>query len=158
MSAKIIQIAQLQQQYSGSYAFTTTHEPDPDFRKFLARQLREVAPGLDERIPAEAQPLDISLGDVVAGLSAVTVRETLLIDMLWVGGPLRGRGIGRRLMQMAEEAATERGCTRVRVRATANVAFFVGMYFTISGTVQALPFRKGDAPAHAVYWMEKKLT
>ncbi|MFW5691683.1 MAG: GNAT family N-acetyltransferase [Chloroflexota bacterium] len=164
MSAKIIQIAQLQAAYSGSYSFTVTHEPDPDYRKYLARQLRDVLPQVEDRLPADAIPLDISLddleGDVVAGLSAVTHHETLYIDMLWVGEPLRGQGIGRRLMQMAEEQAMDRGCTLARVRVTSAVAFYVGMNYAIAGTVQTVPFRAGGgAPAQAqsIYYLTKTI-
>jgi len=162
MSAKLISIAQLQAQYSGSYAFNVTHEPDPDYRKFLARQI-----GLshhEETFPVGAQPLDISLddveGDVVAGVSGFTLNATLTVDMLWVGQPIREQGIGRRLMQMVEEAACERGCKRARVRTPHEVAFFVGMGYQLSGTVQTLPFRNlaasvsAQAP-QAIYWLEK---
>ncbi len=158
MSAKLISIAQLQAQYSGSYAFNITQEPDPDYRKFLARQI-----GLthhEETFPAGAQPLDISLddveGDVVAGVSGFTLNGTLTIDMLWVGKPLREQGIGRRLMQMVEETAPERGCKRVRVRTPHEVAFFVGIGYQLSGTVQTLPFRK-TSTAQAIYWLEKPI-
>jgi GNAT superfamily N-acetyltransferase len=166
MSAKIIAIAQLQQRYSGSYEFTITHEPDPDFRKYLARQLRDVLPAINDPHPVDAQSLDISLddleGDVVAGVSAVTARDTLVVDLLWVGEPLRGQGIGRRLMQMVEEAAYERGCTRSRVRVTSDVAFFVGLGYDITGTVQTLPFASAipgqAAPMQSIYWLAKDIS
>lgn len=166
MSAKIIAIAQLQQRYSGSYEFTITHEPDPDYRKYLARQLRDVLPHAVDPLPADAAPLDISLddleGDVVAGVSAVTSRETLLVDLLWVGEPLRGQGIGSRLMQMAEEEAFKRGCTRARIRVAQGVAFFVGMGYAITGTVQTLPFATATpgmvAPAQSIYWLTKDIS
>lgn len=162
MGAKIIEIAQLQQRYSGSYAFTVTDEPDLDYRKYLSRKLRDVISHVDYSQPAGSVPLDISLddleGDVVAGISAVTYRATLVIDMLWVDEPLRGRGMGHRLLQMAEYDAVKRGCRRAWVRTTASVAFFVGLGYTISGTVQTIPFREGDASARAVYWLAKDLT
>jgi GNAT superfamily N-acetyltransferase len=160
MSAKIIPIQQLQQRYSGSYQFTITHQPEVDYRKYLARQLRGAIITTDEIIPSEATALDISLddveGDVVAGLSAWTQHDSLTIDMLWVGEPLRGQGLGHRLLQMAEEIAIKRKCCRARIQITQHVAYFVGMGFHITGTVQALD-PKGSAPAYAVYWLEKQL-
>ncbi len=164
MSAKIIPMLQVQQRYSGSYEFNVTHTPDPDYRKYLARQLRGRLPAaIDETLPTEASALDISLddmeGDVVAGLAAWTSRESMTVDMLWVGEPLRGQGIGRRLLQMAEEAAIKRGCIRARLSVTCDIAYFVGAGYRIVGTVQALDFRKNAAntTAQAVYWLEKEL-
>lgn len=157
MSAKIVGIAELQARYSGSYQFNMTDDPDPDYRKYLARQLRDVVPHI-ERPPANAQPLDISLddieGDVVAGLSAWIAGDHLVIDMLWVGEPLRGRGIGRRLLQMAEESAMARGCAGARVRTMKQVAYFVGAGYAITGTVQAVDFRAGQS-APAICWLTK---
>lgn len=162
MNAKIIPIAQLQQRYSGSYSFTTTETPDPDYRKYLARQLRPVLPQGIEAAPPDATPLDISLddleGDVVAGIAALMIGSLLRIDLLWVGEPLRGGGIGSRLMLMAEEHAIERGCTQARLRTSVGVPFFVGRGYSISGVVQQLPFKPEMPPAHAVYWMTKDLS
>jgi GNAT superfamily N-acetyltransferase len=150
--------------YSGSYEFTITNEPDADYRKYLARKLCDVLPTSVFPHPADAMPVDISLddleGDVVAGISAVTRRGTLTIDMLWVDEPLRGQGIGRRLMQMAEEVAIERGCTQARISVTGGVEFYVGMGYSISGTVQQVTptadaFREGRTVA--VYWLCKEL-
>lgn len=160
MGAKIIPIQQLQQRYSGSYQFTITHQPEIDYRKYLARQLRGAIIPTDEVIPAEAVALDISLddleGDVVAGLSAWTQHDNLVIDMLWVGEPLRGQGLGHRLLQMAEEIASQRECSRCRIRVTHHIAYFVGMGYRITGTVQALD-TNGHVPSYAVYWLEKTL-
>src|SRR5690606_38292181 len=105
--------------------------------------------------------LDDMEGDVVAGICAVTLREALLIDMLWVGEPLRGKGIGRRFLQMIEEEAAKRGAVRARVRVlTSSVAFFVGAGYRIAGTVQTLPFKANTTgspvtSATSVHWLEK---
>lgn len=159
MSHKILQLAHYAQQYSGSYEFTITHEPDTDFRKYLSRQVAELLPPTTEQHPAAAQSLDISLddleGDVVAGLSAMTHHITLAIDLLWVGEPLRSQGIGTRLIQMAEELARERKCQIARVSVTGNVPFFVGRGYELSGTVQQVDFRAGCSKA--VYWLTKEL-
>jgi len=159
MSNKILQLAQHQQRYSGSYQFTITHELDADFRKYLTRKLADLIPPTVDQHPAEAQPLDISLddieGDVVAGLSAFTCGTTLAIDLLWVDEPLRSSGIGRRLMQMAEEFARERGCERARISVTNGLPFFVDMGYTLTGTVQQVDFNAGST--RAIYWLTKEL-
>jgi len=167
MPTNVIQLFE-REQYSGSYEFTITHEPDEDFRKYLARKLADVLPATTPRHSADAAPLDISLddieGDVVAGLSAVTVRNGLHIDMLWVDEPLRHNGIGHRLMQMAEEIAIRRGCTRASITVTGGVEFYVGQGYMLTGTVQPLPALVGDgkviafAPRQAVYTLMKDLT
>jgi GNAT superfamily N-acetyltransferase len=155
----MLYLAQYQQDYSGIYQFTITHEEDANFRKYLMRKLAALIPPVTEKHPADAQPLDISLddveGDVVAGLSAFTARGTLHIDLLWVDDPMRGNGIGYRLVQMAEEQARERGCCKARISVTNGVALFVGMGYELSGTVQQVDFAAGNT--RAVYWLEKAL-
>ena len=159
MSNKILQLAQYHQTYSGSYQFNVTEELDAHFRKYLSRKLRDLLPPTVEQHPADAMPLDISLddieGDVVAGISAVTCKHTLSIDLLWVDEPLRDNGIGRRLMQMAEEKGRERGCTQARLSVTGGVAFFIGLGYDLSGTVQQVDFSAGTTKA--VYWLTKDL-
>lgn len=159
MSNKILQLAHYRQSYSGSYEFTITHEPDEDYRRYLSRQIAEALPPYIQQHPADARPLDISLddleGDVVAGVSAVTYGSTLAIDMVWVGEPLRGQGIGARLVQMAEEIARERGCEIARVSVTGDLPFFIERGYELSGTVQQVDFRAGSSKA--VYWLTKGL-
>ena len=143
--------------YSGVYQFTTTREPDEDYRKYLARKLRDVLPVAPENHTSESFPVDISMddveGDVVAGISAVIDREVLVIDLLWVDEPLRDQGVGRRLTQMAEDVA--------RARVTAGIPFFVGQGYAITGTIQELPspqaIRAGKVTGQAVYWLSKEL-
>ena len=47
---------------------------------------------------------------IVAGLAGETYSGWLFIRYLWVSETLRGRGIGRELMEAAEARALERGC------------------------------------------------
>lgn len=162
MPAQIVNIAELQERYSGTYEFNTTTDPDPDYRKYLSRRIGAALPTGTGQHPTDAKPLDISLddveGDVVAGASAVTYRGVLALDMLWVDEPLRDQGIGRRLVQMVEEAARARFCTQARVAVTpASVAFFVGMGYTISGVVQQLTLDRSGPARQSVYWLNKPL-
>ena len=140
MPNNILYLVDPERSESGNYAFTITTEPDADYYKYLARKLRGHLPAVPERRPADARPMDISLddieGDVMGGLAAVMARGTLHIDMLWVDDSLRRYGLGRRLVQMAEELAAERGCRRVRVRLTDGVAFFMGLDYTVTGEVR----------------------
>lgn len=60
-----------------------------------------------------SQSLDVFIrdtkGQLVGGLTAATYWECLSIDDLWVDESFRGQGLGRELMQIAEEEALRRG-------------------------------------------------
>ncbi len=49
-------------------------------------------------------------GKIVAGLYGKTFWDWLYVDTLWVHPDLRGQGVGRALMAIAEEEARRRGC------------------------------------------------
>lgn len=156
----IIQIAQLQAHYSGTYEFTVTDTLDDQFYKYLARKLRDVVSVAPEHRHADVFPIDISLddfeGDVVAGLAAFIHQDVLTIDLLWVGDQLRGKGIGNRIVQMAEEIAIQRGAQKARIRcAKENISFFVGLGYTITGMMQQLPVNGQVASAQGIYWLTK---
>ncbi|PJF29842.1 MAG: hypothetical protein CUN52_06285 [Phototrophicales bacterium] len=156
----IIQIAQLQARYSGTYEFTVTDTLDDQFYKYLARKLRDVVSFAPEHRHADVFPIDISLddfeGDVVAGLAAFIHQDVLTIDLLWVGDKLRGKGIGKRMVQMAEEIAIQRGSQKARIRcAKENISFFVGLGYTITGMMQQLPVNGQVASAQGIYWLTK---
>jgi GNAT superfamily N-acetyltransferase len=65
----------------------------------------------------EYSPVNLFLRDagdeVVGGLLAGIWGGVLVVRILWVSEALRGRGFGRRLMEMAERRAVERGCRHV---------------------------------------------
>lgn len=52
-------------------------------------------------------------GEIVAGLSASSSYNWLLIKVLWVREANRGVGIGKQLLQRAEQRASELGCHAV---------------------------------------------
>ena len=64
--------------------------------------------------PRDARALYLSVrGDnhaIVGGLYGLTMWRWLMIDGLWVAEGLRGRGLGGRVLAMAEALAFERGC------------------------------------------------
>lgn len=127
------------------YAFTVTSDPDGDFVKYLQRRLRPYT-AVPARIPPPGHmrvtPLDISYddpeGDVVAGLSALMWHNQLYIDMLWVESDLRGRGIGQRLVHMAEAEAARRGCTQARAVAGTAGEFYQKLGYVACGRLQDL--------------------
>jgi GNAT superfamily N-acetyltransferase len=164
MPTNILYLGYAEQQYSGSYAFIVTTELDADYRKYLLRKLNEYLPPMMIQHPPDAQLLDISMddveGDVVAGISAATYRGTLYLDMLWVDEPMRGQGIGHRLVQMAEEQARERQCVRARVQVATPgaAAYFAGLGYAVNGAAQLMPAERHHPTQHAVYWLVKELS
>ena len=67
----------------------------------------------------EYSPVNLFLRDagdeVMGGLLAAVWGGVLFIRILWVSEALRGRGFGRRLMEMADRRAMERGCRHIFV-------------------------------------------
>jgi GNAT superfamily N-acetyltransferase len=65
--------------------------------------------------PADHRPLAAFARDrdgrLVGGLVGETGRGILHVDMLWVEGAERGRGLGSRLLLAAEAEAAARGCS-----------------------------------------------
>jgi ribosomal protein S18 acetylase RimI-like enzyme len=81
--------------YEGFKAFNRQHTP-ADHRHFIFTAQTET-------------------GRVVGGIDGVSFWGRLHVDNLYVDGDWRGQGIGRRLMEMAEALARDRGCRGVNV-------------------------------------------
>ncbi len=138
------------------FTFTITGEPDTNYRIYLARKVREQHTNFVYAAHnPEAQSLDISLddteGDVMAGIAAVTVRNTLYIDMLWVHMTLQRRGIGKRLINMAENIALERGCVHARICIAHDVDYYLKTGYQVCGRLQQFPH------GETIYWLYKDL-
>lgn len=89
-------------------AKTEVHAFHEDFRAFN----RQYCPG-------DQQPFVFTVktvaGAVVGGIDGVSFWGRLHVENLHVEEKLRGRGLGRRLMEMAETLARERGCLGMTV-------------------------------------------
>jgi GNAT superfamily N-acetyltransferase len=79
-----------------------------------------VRQGIREADPADVGsrdwvPVTLALedddGTVIGGDYGATMWQWLMIDGLWVATEHRGKGLGQRLLEAAEELAVERGCT-----------------------------------------------
>jgi len=169
--ASVNKILQLGYEFrpSGTYQFTTTHEYDELYRRYLARRADFNLPAMPEMTHPDALPVDISMddieGDVVAGLAGAIHNNVLLIDLVWVDCEIDENGIDRRLIQMAEEVAIKRDAhvSRVRVGTTQAVAFYIELGYEITGTVQNVPknvvnlFGSPQPAGLSLYWLAKDL-
>jgi GNAT superfamily N-acetyltransferase len=68
--------------------------------------------GIHDGIALNASVND-DAGRLVAGLSGHTWGRCCTIVLLWVDASIRGSGVGRALMQAAEEEALRRGCRQM---------------------------------------------
>ena len=117
---------------------------------------------LDETTASVAGPSSLSMlvvllqdpsGAVVGGLWARTVYSWLVIEMMFVPEPLRGRGVGSRLVATAEAAAVQRGCIRAQVSSFEfqASAFYQRLGYTVFAVQQDMP------PGHRTHFLEKHL-
>ncbi|NRA83298.1 MAG: GNAT family N-acetyltransferase [Gammaproteobacteria bacterium] len=89
-------------------------QPEPQLADFLLQKIVEFNWQhweVSERLPLAAQLKD-QQGNVIAGASARTFGDWLLIDTLWVSEQLRGQNIGSQILAQIETAAIARGCNK----------------------------------------------
>jgi ribosomal protein S18 acetylase RimI-like enzyme len=93
-------------------------------------------------------------GKLVGGVSGETLQSWLTINVIYVMEIVSRRGLGRRLMTMAEEEAVKRGC---------RIAFVDTMDFLAPGFFQKLGYQKvgevadWDSQGHARLLFTKHL-
>jgi GNAT superfamily N-acetyltransferase len=80
-------------------------------------------------------------GAVIGGLIGLTYWNWLYIDRLWVDIKHRGKGIGTKILETAEQEARLRGCIGIHLDAHdfQNAAFYERKSFKIQGEIKDLP-------------------
>lgn len=105
---------------------------------------------------AQAQALTViakdAAGEVVAGVAGRTIYQHFLIEVVWVAAAYRRTGLGRRLMQRAEQIARQRQCVAAQVDTLSfqGPAFYASLGFEIVGEIDNFP------TGHKRYFLLKK--
>ncbi|QYJ91906.1 GNAT family N-acetyltransferase [Shewanella halotolerans] len=89
-----------------------THDDSGEFADRVKQKIAEFnwqRWEVSERLPLGLK-LENEAGEMIAGLSARTFGNWLMIDNFWVSESLRGQQIGSQMLQEAERIARERGC------------------------------------------------
>ena len=94
-----------------------------------------------------------SKGEVVGGLLGHTRWRWLYVAKLWVDESVRGKGVGSRLLQAAEELARSRGCTNVSLDTFDFQArpFYEKLGYQLFGTLEGYP------PGSRQFYLRKHL-
>jgi GNAT superfamily N-acetyltransferase len=108
--------------------------------------------------PAEVQSLSVVIEDPVTGAPAGgllgrTFWRWLYVEMLFVPEALRGRGLARAVLALAEAEALRRGCvgSLIDTFSPVNVAIYGRLGYVTCGTVPDFP------PGHVRTFMRKPL-
>lgn len=103
------------------------------------------------------QPLHLIVRDdsglVIGGLLGDTYWGWLAINIFWLRDDLRGRGLGSRLLRMAEDEALRRSCKHAHLDTLSFQAldFYRKRGYTVFGQLDGLP------PGHTRYYLRKTL-
>ena len=94
------------------YDLTQTDVDDPEIERAISAPLVEY--NNSKAGPGNGRPLVIAIrdasGTVIGGLCGNTSRRWLFTHLLLVPETLRGQGLGKKIMNMAEDEAVSRGC------------------------------------------------
>lgn len=143
-----------------NFNIVLSREADAEFEEFVHQQIREFNNVHSEHHRRARKggitPLNIVVrtadAQIVGGLAASTYWQWLDIDNFWLCEDLRGQGLGRKVLEMAEAEAIKRGCLRVQLSTFSFQArdFYEKYGYRVVGTLEDYP------PGGAMYWMRKE--
>jgi ribosomal protein S18 acetylase RimI-like enzyme len=135
---------------------TLTDFPDDRVRAVVTRGLDAhnlEAAGYVDRKPLAVIVSDPKTGEVVGGAVGRTGFGLLFIDLVYLPTSMRGRSIGRRMMEMAEAEGRKRGC-KAAVLYTINFQapdFYKRLGWRVFGEIPC------DPPGTSRFFMTKEL-
>ena len=137
--------------------FMLTDAPTPQMRMAIVEPLVEFNNSRIGR-PQVYRPLVILLsdpdsGEILGGIYGATLFSYLHVDLLFVPEPLRGAGIGRKLMTDAEAEAVRRGCHAASLDTFSFQArgFYERLGYAAFGIIEDCP------PGHSRIYLTKQL-
>jgi len=136
---------------------TLTSEPADDAIRSLARhitQFNQIGSGRPNDFRALAILVsDQESGEILGGLWAWTSFAVLHIDLLFLPESLRGSGLGRQLIQQAEDEAIARGCHAAWLDTFSFQApgFYQRLGYAVFGVIEDYP------PGHSRFFLKKTL-
>ena len=138
-----------------AYAVFYSDEDRPEDRERVTAALMKF--NRQHGAPANFVPLNLFLtsaeGTVVGGLCGHTAYRWLFVQVLFVPEPLRGAGLGRSLLQQAEDIARQRQCIGVWLDTAGfqTLGFYRHLGYSLFGELQDHP------PGISQYWLQKRL-
>jgi GNAT superfamily N-acetyltransferase len=136
---------------------TVTDKPDAHAEKVIGEGLARYNEG--KAGVRDSRPLAVVVSDpqtkaILGGLMGRTSLALLFIDLFFLPDGMRGSGLGRRILQLAEDEARRRGC-RAAVLYTMNFqapGFYERHGYRVFGTIDC------DPPGSSRVFMTKALT
>ena len=121
-----------------------TDNPEPELRERISAGLRAhntAAAGFTDSRPLAVAVRDPATGELVGGLSGRTSLGLLFIDLFFLPDAMRGAGLGRRIIAMAEEEAIRRGCSAAVLWTISFQApeFYLKQGYSVLGEVASGP-------------------
>jgi GNAT superfamily N-acetyltransferase len=138
-----------------------TVEPDPD--AFVEEIEVRLLASLRQNVPAsDYEPFGVLARDkegaILGGLIGGTSYGWLLIKILWVAEDIRSQGLGARIMQLAEQEASSRGCHGAWLDTSSQRArtFYAKLGYETFGMLEN---RDGEKPqGHARFFLSKRFS
>lgn len=140
----------------GALSITLTNQMDATSREKISGQLDRfnvVQTGISDNTVLDVILKDTASNAVIGGLVGRTSLGIFFINYLVLPEELRGQGLGRDILLMAEREAGRRGCSEV-VLFTMNIqapGFYEKNGYQVFGTIPC------DPPGNARIFMRKKL-
>ena len=135
---------------------TVTDAPDPQAEAVIGEGLHRFnveQSGIDDSRPLAVVVSDPDTKAVLGGLTGRTSLGLLFVDLFFLPASLRGGGVGRRILQLAEDEARRRGCSVAMLYTISFQApgFYERHGYRVFGTIPC------DPPGTSRVFMTKQL-